>query len=99
MKKVEKVKEEPKLNGATFLDTLTRRSISLGGRTGHISCARYWYLNNYGVEKAAQMTDADIQEQILKEGLVPVIVNGTSEDDGVFLIPKSILRQAPWFNR
>jgi hypothetical protein len=85
-------------NGAEFVESLNSQAVSIGDQPGYRKCLRYWAIDHYGPERMAVMTDTELVEELLAEGLVPVSVGGCA-DGGVFLIRKEVLRRAPWLVR
>jgi len=98
--KISKPVETPPSNNAEFVDTLTYKSVSFGDRTGHAKDARYLAISKYGEKEVAALTDREIGERFIEDGLIPVKINSNTQDDEtIFLISKAVLRRVNVLSR
>lgn len=100
-KKINKAVESEAVASDSWIDGVSSREVSFGGRNGHVDAMRAWAIKEFGSDAVALMGDCAIEKKILEAGYLPVHINGDHnfEYDCVFLIKKAVLKTLPCFSR
>jgi hypothetical protein len=76
------------------------KDVNFGSYIGQEIALRKLCIARYGHEKVAEMTDRDLEDVILRDGFIPVVINGLVETrEQIFLIKKEILLKAEQLKR